>query len=78
MKNSSVFLGVLAAFGLGTLTGMLIASSKDGVGKDLTERGKNYLEKLRKNYESVKDEIAHKDFSILIEDEKSPVKNISK
>lgn len=78
MKNSSVFLGVLAAFGVGTLTGILIASSKDGIGKDITERGKEYLEKLRKNYESIKDEIDQKDFSMLIEEKDSPLKNLTK
>lgn len=58
MKSSNIFIGILVALGAGALAGIIINNAKDGIRKDLQNKSKDYLDKLRKKYEIFLDKIA--------------------
>ncbi len=52
MKSNNIIIGVLVAVGAGALAGIILANSKDSIGKNLQDKGKGYLDKLKKRYEN--------------------------
>ncbi|NBB29546.1 hypothetical protein [Cellulophaga sp. BC115SP] len=61
MKSNNIIIGALVVIGAGTLAGIILANSKDGIGKNLQYKGKEYLVKLKRMYENLRKKSAKYD-----------------